>query len=66
MVLDKYKIKDDTIMIPKSELERLRDHYFAVGKEYYDCEDDDKAWFYFGKQELLIDILKHFDKLEGE
>lgn len=61
MVLENYKISDDGIWIPKNELEELRDHYFNIGKTLYRDEDEDKAWFYFGKQELLIDILKHFD-----
>lgn len=62
MILQDYKIEGDYIKISKKELEKLRDHYddVASGKGKGKI-----GWFYLGKREVLIDILKMFEPLEG-
>ena len=54
-----YEIKDDKIIIPKKVLEKLRDHYKA---EEQDC-DGTLSWFYLGKCDVYLDLLKMFEPL---
>ena len=62
MVLHNYKIDGDSITISKAELEKWRNHYHTVALE----EDTNEIkWFYLGKREVMIDILKHFELLMG-
>lgn len=62
MVLKDYKIDGDYICISKEELEEWRDHYDAEAMK----RDKGKiGWFYLGKREVIIDILKMFEQLEG-
>lgn len=62
MVLHDYKIDGDSITISKAELEKWRDHYHNEALE----EGKGKiGWFYLGKREVMIDILKHFEPLIG-
>ena len=62
MVLKDYKIDGDYICISKQELEEFAEHYYnvAIGKGKGKI-----GWFYLGKREVLIDILKMFEPLEG-
>lgn len=62
MVLQNYKIDGDNIIISKQELEEWRDHYDA---EAMKKGRGKIGWFYLGKREVLIDILKMFDELMG-
>ena len=62
MVLQDYKIEGDYIKVSKAELEKWRDHYDAVASEKGKGKI---GWFYLGKRETLIDILKMFEPLEG-
>lgn len=60
---------EEVIIISKASLEKWRDHYFKVGKEINDSgkdEDTKRAlcMFYYGKEEVLIDLLKHFEEDE--
>ena len=62
MVLKDYKIEGDYIRISNKELEKWRDHY----QEEANTRGRGKiGWFYLGKREVLIDILKMFEPLEG-
>jgi hypothetical protein len=62
MILKDYKIDGDNICISKEELEKWRDHYDAEAMK----RDKGKiGWFYLGKREVLIDMLKMFEQLEG-
>lgn len=61
MVLQDYKIDGDYICISKAELEGFRDHYHAQA-----VKDKGKiGWFYLGKRDVCIDILKMFEPLMG-
>lgn len=62
MVLQNIEIDGDNIIITKSELERWRDHY----QEEANRRGRGKiGWFYLGKREVMIDMLKMFEPLEG-
>lgn len=62
MVLHDYKIDGDSITISKAELEKWRNNYHTMALE----EDmNEIKWFYLGKREVMIDILKHFESLIG-
>lgn len=62
MVLQNYEVDGDNIIITKDELEKWRDHY----QNEADTKGRGKiGWFYLGKREVLIDILKMFEPLEG-
>ena len=67
---DEYMIKGDSIIIPKKTLERLRKHYDKKAGEYdifsfmmvgYDVS----PVYYTGKTDILTDLLKLFEPLEG-
>ena len=62
MILKDYKIEGDYIKVSKKELEQLRDHYNAVASEKGKGKI---GWFYLGKREVLIDMLKMFEPLMG-
>lgn len=62
MTLQDYKIDGDYIKVSKAELEQLRDHY----QEIANTRGRGKiGWFYLGKREVIIDILKMFEPLEA-
>lgn len=56
----------ESITIKKETLERLRDHYWNVANKETDEQGETnwKGWFFLGKRDVIIDILKHFDMLE--
>lgn len=62
MTLQDYKIDGDYLCISKAELEKWRDHYNAVASEKGKGEI---GWFYVGKADVLVDMLKMFEPLEG-
>ena len=62
MVLQDYKIDGEYICISKKELEEWRDHYT---NEAETRGRGKIGWFYLGKREVLIDILKMFEPLMG-
>ena len=62
MILKDYKIDGNYIIISKEELEEWRDHYDA---EAMKRGKGKIGWFYLGKREVLIDILKMFEPLMG-
>ena len=62
MVLQDYKIDGDYIKVSKAELEQLRDHYDAEANRRGRGKI---GWFYLGKRDVLIDMLKMFEPLEG-
>lgn len=62
---NEYKIEDDGIWIKKEVLESWRDHYRKVS---IDCREKGNmwlAWFYMGKRDMCVDLLKMFEPLEG-
>lgn len=62
MVLQNYEVDGDNIIITKDELEKWRDHY----QNEANTKGRGKiGWFYLGKREVIIDILKMFEPLEG-
>lgn len=62
-----YQITEDSICIKKSVLEAWRDHYREVSKRNKDIpfNEDWQGCIYMGKADVLVDILKHFDDLDG-
>ena len=63
---DEYLITDDKVIIFKKALEECRDHYGKVSRDCHNNENMLQAWFYIGKRDLCVDLLKHFEPLEGE
>ena len=59
---DEYMIKGDSIIIPKKTLERLRNYYqnFANNRKSIMVQ-----MFYFGKEDIMADLLGLFEQLEG-
>lgn len=64
MILQDYEIDGDYIKVSKAELEQLRDHYGSVAS-IYTIKDMHRWWYYMGKREICIDMLKMFEPLEG-
>jgi regulation of enolase protein 1 (concanavalin A-like superfamily) len=65
MVLQNYKIDGDYICISKEELEKWRKHYHELSVENYNKGDHWRMVFYGGKRDVIIDMLKMFEQLEG-
>ena len=59
---DEYMIKGDSIIIKKGTLERLRNYYqnFANNRKSIMVQ-----MFYFGKEDIMADLLGLFEQLEG-
>lgn len=72
MILNNYKITkepEEGIWISYKELDEIMAHYNEVGRKYSmngGKVEDLKAMYYFGKRDICIDIIKHFNKLEEE
>ena len=49
----------------KEVLEQLRDHYYNVALDMELSEQDEKQMFYLGKHEVIVNLLKMFESLEG-
>ena len=65
---DEYKIQDDGIWISKKALEEFKTKFTTLAKEKggqleLDISNTD-MWYYLGKRDVLIDLLKHFEPLE--
>ena len=65
---DEYKIQDDGIWISKKAIEEFRTQFTTLAKEKggqpeLDISNTD-MWYYLGKRDVLIDLLKHFEPLE--
>ena len=69
MILEDYKVlDDDKIILSKKELENWKAHYSNVAlsiKDYEGVSPQFNKGFYLGKSEILCDIMKMFDDLEG-
>lgn len=57
------KVNGDTITINKKDLEEERDYYRKIS-DMYDA-DNVLGHYYFGKADVLIELLKQFEPLEG-
>ena len=65
---DEYRIQDDGIWISKKALKEFRTQFTAIAKEKggqpeLDISNTD-MWYYLGKRDVMIDLLKHFEPLE--
>lgn len=61
-----YEITNDAITIKKEVLEQWRDHYYNVALDKELSEQEEKQMFYLGKHEVIVDLLKMLEPLEGE
>lgn len=65
---DEFKIEDDGIWISKKAIEECRTQFTTLAKEKggQPVLDISKTamWYYLGKRDVLIDLLKHFEPLE--
>ena len=63
-----FKIENDGIWISKNAIEEFRTQFTALAKEKSNLPELDIAntdmWYYLGKRDVLIDLLKHFEPLE--
>lgn len=63
---DEYKIQDDGIWISKKAIEEFRTQFTTLAKEKGGQPELDISktdmWYYLGKRDVLIDLLKHFEK----
>lgn len=70
MVLEKdeYRIDGDGIWISKKALEEFRTQFTTLAKEKSNLPELDMAntdmWYYLGKRDAMIELLKHFEPLE--
>lgn len=65
---DEYMIKGDSIILPKKTLERWRDHYQSIADANCDSKNPlgtFKFSYYNGKTDILTELLKLFEPLEG-
>ena len=68
MVLNDCKIENDCLVIPRDVLRRWAEIYCDIKGEYLEkCGEDLPSSFHFysGKLEVVLDLLKHFEPLEG-
>ena len=57
-----YEINEDSITIKKEVLQQWRDHYLEVSKNE---SREQLSLLYLGKHDVIVDILKMFEPLEG-
>lgn len=57
-----YEVNEDSITIKKEILEQWRDHYLEVSKSE---SREQLSLLYLGKHDVIVDILKMFEPLEG-
>ena len=57
-----YEVNEDSITIKKEVLEQWRDHYLEVSKSE---SREQLSLLYLGKHDVIVDILKMFEPLEG-
>jgi hypothetical protein len=65
---DEFKIENEGIWISKKALEEFRTQFTTIAKEKggsleLDISNTD-MWYYLGKRDVCIDLLKHFEPLE--
>ena len=60
---DDYRIEGDGIWLSKALLESYRDHYPKMADAHK--KDSFLQGFYFGEAQVVFDILKMFEPLEG-
>ena len=61
-----YEIHGDSITIRKEVLEQWRDHYHMKGREKSEADGPTwQSWYYWGKADVFVDLLKMFEPLEG-
>ena len=61
-----YEIHGDSITIRKEVLEQWRDHYHMKGREKSEADGPTwQSWYYWGKADVFVDLLKLFEPLEG-
>ena len=69
MVWQDYTIEDEKITLTRQEIQEARDHYCKVADKFKPKKKDEaldhRYMFYLGKAEVLTDILKMFEPLEG-
>jgi hypothetical protein len=65
---DEYRIKDEGIWISKKALEEFRTQFTSIAKEKGGQPELDISktdmWYYLGKRDVMIDLLKHFEPLK--
>ena len=65
---DEYNIQDDGIWISKKAIEEFRTQFTTLAKEKGGQPELDISktdmWYYLGKRDVLIDLLKHFEPHE--
>lgn len=62
-IVSKAGVPDESITITKTALEKWRDHYLKVADK--SKKEPFKWGLYIGKADVLIDLLKMFEELEG-
>ena len=69
MVWQDYKIEGDSITLTKQKIQEAKNHYCKVADKFKpkknDTTLDPRYMLYIGKADVLIDILKMFEPLEG-
>lgn len=64
-----FKIENDGIWISKKAIEEFRTRFTTFAKEKGGQPELDISktdmWYYLGKRDMLIDLLKHFEPQEG-
>ena len=67
MRVEESKIENGCFVIPKESIEEWIEHYQKMGSE---CMENGcptyLTWFYWGKREVLVDMIKHFDEKEED
>ena len=65
---NEFKIENGGIWISKAALEEFRAQFTTLAKEKGGSPELDISktdmWYYLGKRDVLIDLLKHFELLE--
>ena len=65
---NEFKIENDGIWISKKAIEEFRTQFTTLAKEKGGQPELDISktdmWYYLGKRDVLIDLLKHFEPLE--
>ena len=69
MVWQDYKIDGEKITLTRQEIQEARDHYCKVADKFKPKKKDEhvdfRYAFYLGKADVLTDLLKMYEPLEG-
>ena len=61
-----YEINGDSITIKKEVLEYWRNHYHMMWREKSEADGPTwESWYYWGKADVFVDLLKLFEPMEG-